>query len=280
MSEAGNSIQWSSPRGRTLRNMNATNALPYSGDRAGNRILASGTATSLYTVGLAATEQEIHEAQTLRFLVFNLELGEGLEESYNTLRDEDPFDSVCDHLVVKHVPSGDIVGTYRLQTGAMAAANRGFYSATEFEFAPFVPVLDRIVELGRACVSSQHRNMSVLGLLWKGILEYATARGARYLIGCSSLSSTDPGTGAAAYAHLSRHGLAETRFRTRPTAAYRCPMDKVSPIAPQIPKLLRAYMAMGARICGEPALDSAFGTIDFLTLHDLETAPSRAERTR
>jgi len=39
----------------------------------------------------------------------------------------------------------------------------------------------------------------------------------------------------------------------------------------KIPKLLRAYLALGAKICGPPALDRQFKTIDFLTLLDLET---------
>ncbi len=50
-----------------------------------------------------------------------------------------------------------------------------------------------IVELGRACVHRQHRNLVVLGLLWKGIADYARERGGRYLIGCSSLTSQDAG---------------------------------------------------------------------------------------
>jgi putative hemolysin len=37
-----------------------------------------------------------------------------------------------------------------------------------------------------------------------------------------------------------------------------------------IPKLLRAYLALGAKICGPPALDRQFKTVDFLTFLDLE----------
>ena len=38
----------------------------------------------------------------------------------------------------------------------------------------------------------------------------------------------------------------------------------------KIPKLLRASLAVGAKICGPPAIDREFKTIDFLTLLDLE----------
>jgi len=45
-----------------------------------------------------------------------------------------------------------------------------------------------------------------------------------------------------------------------------------------IPKLLRAYLTVGAKICGPPAIDRHFQTIDFLTLLDLEalSPPARA----
>ena len=37
-----------------------------------------------------------------------------------------------------------------------------------------------------------------------------------------------------------------------------------------------AYLTIGAKICGAPALDRQFGTIDFLTLLDLEAMPAGA----
>jgi putative hemolysin len=39
----------------------------------------------------------------------------------------------------------------------------------------------------------------------------------------------------------------------------------------KVPKLLKTYMALGARISGPPAWDREFGTIDFLTLLDLKS---------
>jgi putative hemolysin len=38
----------------------------------------------------------------------------------------------------------------------------------------------------------------------------------------------------------------------------------------KVPKLLRTYLAIGARIAAPPAWDREFGTIDFLTLLDLK----------
>ena len=231
-----------------------------------------------YHTRLARNLDEVRAAQALRFQVFNLELNEGHEQSYATGLDADPFDAACDHLVVEHLPSANIVGTYRLQSGCNAAAYRGYYCAQEFEFQMFESFRAEMIELGRACVHPQHRNLVVLGLLWKGIADYARQHGGRYLFGCSSLTSQDPEVGASAYADLCRRHLAPLQWRTRPLAAYDFSLNQLAAEPVKIPKLLRAYLTLGAKICGPPALDRQFKTIDFLTLLDLQTLPLLARQ--
>ena len=233
------------------------------------RLLVS--APSHYATRLARNADEIRAAQVLRFEVFNLELNEGLASSHATGLDADPFDEVCDHLLVEHKPTGAVVGTYRLQTGLNAKARLGYYCAQEFDFEVFEPVRGEIIELGRACVHRQHRNLVVLGLLWKGIADYAKARDGRYLMGCSSITSQDAAVGASAYADLCRKHLVAPQWRTKPLPAYDCSLNQVAAEPVSIPKLLRAYLTLGAKICGPPALDQHFKTIDFLTMVDLAT---------
>ena len=228
----------------------------------------------VYATRLADNADDVRKAQALRFAVFNLELKEGLETSHETGLDMDPFDSVCDHLLVEHRPTGRVVGTYRLQTGLSAAAHCGYYSEQEFDFAPLEPIRGEMIELGRACVHEDHRNLTVLGLLWKGIADYSRAHGGRYLCGCSSITSQDAAVGASAYVELCRHHLVPSELQTRPHAAFECPLDRLAEKAPKIPKLLRAYLSLGAKICGPPALDRQFKTIDFLTFLDLESLPA------
>jgi putative hemolysin len=235
------------------------------------RLLAP--APGAYQVRLATELADVRAAQRLRYLIFNLELGEGLAESARTGLDMDPFDDVCDHLLVEHAETGEVVGTYRLQTGLTAARQRGYYSAQEFDFQPFESIRAELIELGRACVHPAHRNLVVLGLLWKGIANYARGHGARYLCGCSSLTSQEPAVGASVFTSLCRHHLAPLRFRTQPLPEYDCPLEELAEEAPKIPKLLRAYLSLGATICGPPAIDRQFKTIDFLTLLDLERLP-------
>ncbi len=164
----------------------------------GARLLGRGRKNHAYRARLAGSIGDRRAAQTLRFLVFNVELNEGFEESYSTCLDADAFDPVCDHLLVEEMNSGEIVGTYRLQTGLNAERHLGYYSAQEFEMSPFESIRAEIMELGRACVHSQHRNATVLGLLWRGIASLARDRDCRYLVGCSSLPSQDPRVAASA----------------------------------------------------------------------------------
>jgi putative hemolysin len=69
--------------------------------------------------------------------------------------------------------------------------------------------------------------------------------------------------------------MVEEALQTVPTAAFRMP-DSVEPMEDvRAPKLLRAYLTIGAKICGAPAIDREFKTIDFLTLLDLHTLHPR-----
>ncbi len=236
-----------------------------------------------YRLRLAETPQDRRAACRLRFLVFNLELGKGLESSYETGLDQDQFDSCCEHLLVEQSATDRVVGTYRMQSGSTAAQNAGYYSGQEFVLAPYEPLRPSILELGRAAVDRDHRTPEVLTLLWRGIAQYASAMGLRYLLGCSSMNSNNPAEGWQMYCQLQRFRAAP-EFETVPTEEFICPAEldgsgeaqsrqrNSSPAQEmKIPKLLKTYLALGARIASPPAWDREFRTIDFLTLLDLET---------
>ena len=64
-----------------------------------------------YRVRFAQTTQDLDQVLKLRFEVFNLELGEGLESSFRINRDLDEFDATCHHLIVEDLSTDNIVGT-------------------------------------------------------------------------------------------------------------------------------------------------------------------------
>ena len=260
-----------------------------------------------YRLRLAETREDREAACRLRFRVFNIELGEGLDSSYETGLDMDRYDAVCEHIIVEDKTSRRVVGTYRMQSGETAKRNLGYYSEREFSLGPYESLRPGILELGRASIDREHRSPEVLMLLWRGIAQYATGMGLRYLLGCSSLNSNDPAAGWQMYRQLENCRV-PAEFETRPTAAYACPPGsrdftqqsaeaQPSPCEPdrpadrsgpddfaaarvhtalKVPKLLKTYLAIGARIAAPPAWDREFRTIDFLTLLDLNLLSAAA----
>jgi putative hemolysin len=233
--------------------------------------------TAQFQVGLAESLDDLIDCQRLRYLVFNCELGEGLDASKSIGLDRDRFDFICDHLMVRDCSSGKLVGTYRMQSGYRAKGNLGYYSEQFFDFSPFEPFRAEVLELGRACVHTEYRNTAVLHMLWKGIARYAMSCGARYLLGCSSISSQDEAEGVALYEQLKGKYLAAEHLRTGPKPGFACRTNGAAALvgAPKPPRLFRAYLDVSARLCGPPSIDREFKTIDFLTVIDLKVIPDR-----
>jgi putative hemolysin len=248
-----------------------------------NCLVSSPTAAPLtagpYQIRLAQNVGDLFAAQRLRFEVFNVELNLGLDASYLSGLDRDRFENACDHLLIEEIRSGTVVGTCRLQTGQVAALNLGYCHARRFDFAPLEPIRFETVEVSRACLHVEHRDRSVLNLLWRAILLYSTARGSRYLIGCSSHPTQNANLGAAMYASLTEAQLTAPALRILPRPEHALGADTTpGASAMTLPHLLRAYLAVGAKVCGPPAMDPEFKTIDFLTLLDLESLTEAARR--
>jgi putative hemolysin len=227
--------------------------------------------TSKYSVRLAKNRNELELAQQLRFEVFNLELGEGLESSYLSFLDADEYDEQCYHLLVIENEANKVIGTYRIQDSQSAEQGIGFYTANEFDINQFPKeVLDNGVELGRACIQKEHRNGRVLFLLWKGIAEFLKISEKRYLFGCCSLSSQDPVLAWSVYNYLNRNHLIHKEYMISTKTEFQCPGRTIinNPDV-QLPNLFELYLKIGAKVCSSPAIDRSFKTIDYLILLDL-----------
>ena len=231
---------------------------------------------SRYRLGFARTLAELEAAQRLRYEVFNLELGEGLDESHETGLDQDRFDPICHHLTVVDRKTDAVIGTYRMQTGEMALQHEGFYTAAEFDLARLPEELRlNAVETGRACVAREYRNHRLLFMLWRGLVAYMAHNRKRYVFGCCSLTSQDPVEGKQAMEHLIEKGYVRDDISVVPRAGWECYPRGFSLTGAQraqtikLPKLFRTYLRYGAKVCGTPALDRFFKTIDYLVIMDL-----------
>jgi len=146
-----------------------------------------------FEVKIATEQREIEQAQRLRFQVFNLELNKGLRTSYAHGLDIDEFDPFCDHLLVRDLKSGDVVGTYRLMRGSQARQHIGFYSEKEFDLSQIKLLDGELMELGRSCARKDFRDRALIPLMWDAIAEQVKKHQVRYLFGCGSLYTTAVG---------------------------------------------------------------------------------------
>jgi len=227
-----------------------------------------------YEVRFARSKEELDDIYHLRFEVFNIELNEGLSTSLAAERDVDAFDSVCHHLYIVDIRTRQTVGTYRMQSVVQARKNLGLYSETEFDFSA-VPddVLSSSLEVGRACIHIDHRSLRVLYLLWKGLGLYMSHNDLRYLFGCCSLTSQNHAEGLAVMKQLKKRGNILEDWSVQPLPSHICCREQDINEPPQrtkIPRLMRAYLTLGAKICGPPAIDRQFKTIDYIALFDVK----------
>lgn len=236
---------------------------------------ATGLDSGAYSLRFAHSATELKPVFRLRYKVFNEELEEGLAESSINKMDRDIFDAQCNHLYIVERATGDVIGTYRLQTRQIAEDYAGFYSSSLFDLASIPEsVLEQSVELGRACIHKNHRSIKVLYLLWKGIGLYMSHNDKRYLFGCCSLTSQSPGEGMAVYTYLRQQGQLSDSCHVFPQTGFSCemePFDASRVYNAKVPRLMRAYLSFGAKICGPPAIDTQFKTIDYLALFDILT---------
>lgn len=226
-----------------------------------------------YAVRLAKTEEDIRKAQSLRYSIFNVELGEGLDSSHTNRLDADRYDLQYDHLLVIDRRSEQIIGTYRMQDYKEASKHHGFYTAEEFSLSELPgEILNKSVEVGRACIHKNHRNGRVLYLLWRGIAEYIKLKSATYLLGCCSINSTDPKEGWTVMDYLAHHGYVHETYNLVPKPDFLCPNRNYDTGKArhevELPQLFRLYLSLGAEVLSKPALDKNFKTIDYLIIVD------------
>jgi putative hemolysin len=224
-----------------------------------------------YHVGIARAG-DLPTVQRLRHDTFAAEFPR--MSSLDHGRDEDDFDDHCDHLVVRHEESRQIVGTYRMMTPECAATVGGRFGDRTFDLSPLRDVDADLVEVGRACVHPDHRNGAVISLIWAGIAGYMRRNGRRWLGGCAW---AQPAEAPAIWAYVQGDHLSPDRYRVAPRRPLADgPLPPAEPAKP--PPLLHGYLRLGGWICGEPGYDQDAGVAAFYVLLDLDQMTPRYRR--
>lgn len=231
--------------------------------------------TPQFAVYVTRDPDEVRAAQRLRYRVFSEEFGAVLPGANGI--DRDLYDPYCDHLIVRCMDSREVVGTYRMLPPEHAR-HLGHYADNEFFTTRLNPLKAHMVEFGRSCVHPDYRSGAVIMLLWAGLAAVMQQRGFEHVIGCASVSLRDGGHAAASlYNRLKDDYLAAPEFQVFPRNPL--PLNKLRcSLEVEAPPLIKGYLRIGARICGEPAWDRDFNAADFFMLMSLDTMNPRYAR--
>ncbi|ARP95285.1 GNAT family N-acetyltransferase [Bordetella genomosp. 13] len=237
----------------------------------------SGAAQRGLAVGLARTTEEVEQIQRLRYTVFTEDMGAVFPDAQDGI-EQDRFDRWCEHLMVRELDTGRVVGTYRILTPEKAREAGGYYSESEFDLSGLGNLRDQLVEVGRSCTHADHRNGAVIMLLWSGLAEFLRRGGYSYLLGCASVSLRDDGvTAAEVWRTVSKHLQDPTLPRVKPLHRY--PVERLNSTLPaRVPPLIKGYLKLGAKVCGEPAWDPDFNAADFPVLLTMAGMDERYRR--
>ncbi len=220
-------------------------------------------------VEFAQTPEDIKECQRLRYQVFARELGAAIGDT-RLETDSDFFDPFCRHLVVRERMSGSIVACTRILTSETSVACGGFYSQQEFDLSPILALPGRVMEVGRTCVHADYRRGPAIALLLAGLAQFMDENRCDYLIGCGSVPlSADRECALQTVAHLIHLHGSPPDLRVNPRNPLPVPHaidSRCTGTDSAAPALLRAYMRLGAYVCGTPCFDPDFNVADVFVL--------------
>ena len=230
------------------------------------------------SVGWARNQDEVRQAQRLRYQVFAVEMGANLPVTLAG-HDVDLFDDYCEHLLVRDEPSGDVIGTYRVLTPTQAKRVGSTYSDTEFDLTRLRSLRESMVELGRSCVHIDHRHGGVILALWGALAEFMARNQLDTMIGCASIPMQHQGTtsghaAASIWRQVRQTHLAPIEYRVTPRLAL--PVERLDDsLDVEPPALIRGYLRLGARVLGPPAWDPDFNSADLPMMMRIADLPPR-----
>lgn len=230
-----------------------------------------------YSVGLAQSSYQVEAAQRLRHRVFVEELGAPARHHAPGI-DADLHDVHCEHVIVLDEQLGKVVGTCRILTPDAAERARLYCLENAFDLTRLQHLRPSLVEFGRACIHPDYRDETITALMWGKLEEFMGRNGYRYLIGCASMGMADGGHQAANLfvQEIDRH-LAPLEYRVFPR--HPLPFERlVTGHRAEVPLLLDSHLRAGAWICGDPAWNPDFNTVDLPLLLPMERLKARYSR--
>lgn len=204
--------------------------------------------------------------------------------------DQDPFDTRSQHVLIEDRATGAVLCCFRLRLFQDGSDVGQSYSAQFYDLSGLTRFAEPLAEMGRFCMSPEHRNPDILRLAWGAATQLVDQGGVGLLFGCSSFAGTDISQYHAAFALLQYRHLAPEAWRPGVKSPQGQKFLQILQAAPekakpdlkrglaQMPPLLRSYLSMGGAVSDHVVVDPDMNTLHVFT--GLETGAISAARKR
>lgn len=234
-----------------------------------------------YRADFVAEPSEFEAVLNLRSLVFR---GPGSQSS-----DQDRFDENCQHVSIRLLETGQVVGCFRVMLLASGADIGRSYSAQFYDLTGLQSVNGPLLELGRFCIHPDFLDPDILRLAWGFLTGVIDRKRVEILFGCSSFAGVEPQKYRDGFALLGKKYLAPADCAPGVKTAEIYRFDHGDPVdgldlrraLNALPPLLRTYLLMGGWVSDHAVIDRDLHTMHVFTCLNISAIPkSRAQRLR
>ena len=197
----------------------------------------------------------------------------------------DPFDELCEHVLVEDRASGDLVCCFRLMVLTSVQDMGHSYSAQYYDLTGFHASCSSVAEVGRFCVHPDWADPDVLRIAWGAMTVLVDRLGIEVLFGCSSFSGTRTELYLDAFALLKQRHLAPIHWLpgVKASEVFRFATQLMlepdaSQAMQQMPPLLRTYLFMGGWVSDHAVIDHQMNTLHVFTVLEIQRIPETRKR--
>lgn len=232
------------------------------------KLIAGSMSAGRYDVKLAESDEEVSQAQNLRYKVLFKESGGRIDAKMATnQREEDEWDELAYHVVVTdRKKSNNVVGTVRLVAQQDLGDGQSFYTEKAFDLSGIKSNYNNIIELSRACIDEEGRGGAILMLIWKFTMDFIERNGFDLLFGCASFKGTEYQKHAEILSYLHDKHLADEDNMPLPIVENSVAISSFTKPLPKgksrgkVPTMLRGYLKIGAKVSKDAIIDEVFNT--------------------
>lgn len=239
---------------------------------------------------LAVSDEEIREAQKIRFEVFCEEFSARQQAQPSSRFEQEEHDKWCDHLLVldtTNETAHKTVGTQRFLVKKASDKTPVFRSQSEFDLEGLAARHPdkKFMELGRSCILEAYRSKRTMELMWHGTWAYAVDNNVDVMTGCASFHASSIEEIKPALKFLASLSEPDTNWKVDPVSdeclsIRQLLLEDDATLEPKkairtLPPLIKGYLRLGASFSDHVVFDKDFGTIDIAVILPVENINPR-----